>query len=473
MSLAPNEILVMPVSQLGGLDKVFPAPMPFFKKKEFRRYKDYGPAAVEWWDGHTFSRGSTITGSTMNRGIDPSQRRPTDYHIENGKIFSDTQFYQSEFSVKKQRHRKSVAIDADDFVEVAGFFRTYLTVWNYLVTLDQQGTKLHMALLQTDSTMARHFAESPFYAKKALREYMTRRSMASSPLRHKQLSRLNSIPLDRNDIGLKAPIQSYLDTIGGDLRRLISGRVVRKSDKRYLVSFTFTVPDVIREVDNDKNNPSINFCRDPRLVDIGISFSKKGMSLVVQNAFEDREFFCVKPNVLKDTAKFLNKFLSNLKGKVRCIGMDESYPITGPLLEVRKGLARRCKALEAVGATEFYIPPKLISLGEQYPSGTPFYDKNRLKVWERKLISQHEDYAMIQGLTGAPCLIKVSDGKLVTSKGTEVFPETMANHALLLALAKLDMWHGAISQDSGTCRTVRKGLDRRKEKQLQMTSVMR
>jgi len=465
MTHQTTEFLVYPVSKFEDMGKVFPKPLSFYKKKEFHRKKSCW-SSVEWWDGCVFARGATLNGwGSLNKGIDPIQRRETDYHIEDGRIFSNTEFSDSEFSLRKQRHRKSLGIQDDGIEEVASLFFLYQTIWNYLVFQDQKGTKIQIGLLQTDPIMAQHFSEQPFYAKKILREYVSRRKLAKGPLRHKKEHRLGSMPLDLTlHPALKEQVADYMASLGSDLRRVINCRLVRKSNKRFLLCFTFTVSDVIREVVNDDGDPSINFCRDPRLVDIGISFSNKGMSIVVQNAFEDREFYCVKSDLLKNTAQFINKFLENLKGKTRSIGMDSTFPITGHLLEVRKELSRRLKTLAAVGATEFYLSPKLISFGEQYPSGTPFYDKCHLKVWEKKLLSPHEDFAMIQGLTGAPCLIKVSQGKLITSTGSEVNPETMANHALLLALAKRDMWHGATFLDRGTCRTVRKGLDRRKEK---------
>lgn len=469
MTFQTPEFLVYPVSRLEDLGEVFPEPLKFFKKQEFRRYK--GCQTDEWWDGCHFARGATLTGSgSLNRGIIPEQRRPTDYHIENGRIFSNTEFYESEFSIKKQRHRKSLVVETSSIPEVMQLFEVYQNIWNHIVSVDQTGKRIEMNLIQSFTP---NLSGRPFYAKKTLREYISRRKLSQGPLRHKKLHRLHSIPVDLNTHpALRDQVASYMASIGGDMRRVIHCRLLRKSDKRFLLCFTFTIPDVIREVINDKDKPSINFCRDPRLVDIGISFSPKGVSVVVQNAFEDREFYCIKSDLLKNTAQFINTFLNNLKGRVRSIGMDVNSPITGHLLEVRKELSRRLKTLAAVGATEFYTPPRLVSLGEQYPSGTPFYDKSRLKVWERKLLSEHEEYAMIQGLTGAPCLIKVSQGKLITSRGSDVNPETMANHALLLALAKRDMWHGATFMDRGTCRTVRKGLNRRKEKLQQKTIVL-
>ena len=468
MTFQTTEFPVYPVSQLGDTGKVFPEPLKFFKKQEFRRYK--GCQTEEWWDGCHFARGATLTGSGMNKGIAPIQRRPTDYHIENGRIFSNTEFYESEYTIKKQRHRKSLVVDERSLGLVTNLANLCKNIFNHVVDVDQTGTKVKMNLLQE---LPLSLSERPFYAKKTIREYISRRKLATSPLRHKKLHRLNSMPLDlASHPALQNQVAGYMASIGGDLRRVITCRLVRKSDKRFLLCFTYTVPDVTREVTNSKSEPSINFCRDPRLVDIGISFSNKGMSIVVQNAFEDRKFFCVKSDLLKKTAQFINTFLNNLKGRVRSVGMDKNFPITGHLLVARKELSRRLRALAAVGATEFYTPPKFVSLGEQYPSGTPFYDKTRLKVWERKLLSEHEEYAMIQGLTGAPCLIKVSQGKLITSKGSDVNPETMANHALLLALAKRDMWHGATFMDRGTCRTVRKGLNRREEKLQQKTIVL-
>jgi hypothetical protein len=469
MTFQTPEFLVYPVSRLEDVGKVFPEPLNFFKKQEFRRYK--GCQTEEWWDGCNFARGATLTGSgSLNKGIIPEQRRPTDYHIENGRILSNTEFYESEFSIEKQRHRKSLVVEVSCNSEVTQLFEAYLDIWNHVVSVDQTGKKVEMSLFQS---LGPSLSTRPFYAKKTIREYISSRRLSNGPLRHKKLHRLHSIPVDLNTHpALRDQVAGYMASIGGNMRRVIQCRLVRKSDKRFLLCFTFTTPDVIREVINDKGEPSINFCRDPRLVDIGISFSYKGISVVVQNAFEDREFYYIKSNLLKNTAKFINKFLNNLKGRTRSVGMDMNFPITGHLLEVRKELSRRLRTLAAVGATEFYTPPRLVSLGEQYPSGTPFYDKFRLKVWERKLLSGHEEYAMIQGLTGAPCLIKVSQGKLITSKGSDVNPETMANHALLLALAKRDMWHGATFLDRGTCRTVRKGLNRRKEKLQQKTIVL-
>jgi hypothetical protein len=459
MTFQTTEFLVYPVSTLERMEKVFPEPLKFFKKQEFRRYK--GCQTTEWWDGCNFSRSSSL-----NEGIIPEQRRTTDYYVEDGRIFSDAEFYATEFSIQKQRHRKSLAVCPKGLSEGLKLVGNYKNIWNHLVDLDQSGTKVEMKLLPS-------LAGRGLYTKKTLREYVSRRKLAKSPLRHKKLHRVNSVPLnlDAHPI-FRDQVADYMNSIGSDLRRVIHCRLVRKSDTRLLLCFTFTVSDVIREVINDKGDPSINFCRDPRLVDIGVSFSSKGMSIVVQNAFEDREFYCVKSDLLKNTAKFINTFLSSLNGRVRSVGMDQNFPITGHLLEVRKELSRKLKTLAAVGAMEFYTPPRLVSLGEQYPSGTPFYDKTRLKVWERKLLSEHEDYAMVQGLTGASCLVKMSQGKLITHKGSEVSPETMANHALLLALAKRDMWHGATFMDRGTCRTVRKGLNRRKEKLQQKKIVL-
>ena len=39
----------------------------------------------------------------------------------------------------------------------------------------------------------------------------------------------------------------------------------------------------------------------------------------------------------------------------------------------------------------------------------------------------------------------------------------MANHTLHQAMAKWDMWHGATFLSRASCRTVRKGLNRKRE----------
>ena len=464
-----TQFLVKNIRTVGDLSRVFPNPMPFFKKGEFRRYRSVFMDA-EWWDGSCWSRGATPGGAGLIKGLPPCERKHTDYSVEDGKVILASHFYKEEFSIKKQRHRKSIVIK--DFAHLVPLFNLYLELWNHLVDLDQQGQHLGKDLLKRDPKLALAFAETPFYASKTLKEYLSRRSRSKTPLRYKSLHRLNSIPMALpNHPELASLISDYLKPLGLDLRRVVSSRLVRKSDKRFLVSFIFTISDVIKEVNLDDS--SLNYCRDPRLVDIGCSFSSKGLSIVVQNAFEDREFFTVSTDVLEKTKNFLDSFLKEISGKVRSISLDGSSVTPNNLLEVKKELSRRCRTLKAVGAAEFYVTPRLVSLGEQYPKDTPFYDSKHLKVWERKLLSDNADYATIMGLTGAPCLVKYHKNSLVTSSGNPVIPEVMANHALQLALAKYDMWHGATFMDRGTCRTVRKGLDRSKEKVQQKASVFR
>ena len=460
---------VKTIKAVKDLPMVFPEPMPFFQKGEFRRYKSVMMDA-EWWDGSLWSRGATSGGSGLLKGIAPCERKHTDYSVEDGRVQFSSEFFKEEFSIKKIRHRKSLGLKEINGLEQV--FKYYLATWNILVTLDQQGTHLGRELFVSQPTLALLYAENPFYAVKALKEYLRRRVQASSPLRHKRLQRLNSIPLLLKDYpAIQVEVAKYLKTVGADLRRVVSSRLIRKSDKRYLVSFTFTAPNVVREVNLEDS--SLNFCRDPRLVDIGCSFSDKGLSVVVQNAFEDREFFTISSELITNVKNFLDKFFKEINGKVRSLSLDGSSIIPKNLVGIHKEFTRRCGVLKAVGAIEFYLTPRLISLGEQYPKDTPFYDSKHLKVWERKLLSENEEYATISGLTGAQTLVKYTSNGLISHTGAKVLPETMANYALQLALAKYDMWHGATFMDRGTCRTVRKRLDRRKEKAQQKTSVFR
>jgi hypothetical protein len=303
---------VKTIKATSDLPRVFPEPMPFFQKGEFRRYKSVMMDA-EWWDGSVWSRGATSGGSGLLKGIAPCERKHTDYSIEGDKIAFSSEFCKEEFSIKKIRHRKSIGLK--DIIGMEAMFQDYLKAWNLLVDLDQKGIQLGRGLLKTDSNLARAFAESPFYTLRALKEYLKRRGRSSSPLRHKRLHRLNTVPLDlRNYPGIQSEVALYLKSVGSDLRRVVSTRLVRKSDKRFLVSFTFTAPDVVREVNLEDS--SINFCRDPRLVDIGCSFSEKGLSIVVQNAFEDREFYTISPALLENVKNFLDKFFKEIKGKV-------------------------------------------------------------------------------------------------------------------------------------------------------------
>ena len=462
-----TRITVETIKAMSDLPGVCPEPLPFFKKGEFRRYKSKFMDA-EWHDGSGWSRGATAGGAGLLKGIAPCERKHTDYQIEDGRVVSASNFFPEEYSEKTRRFRKSLPIQS--FESVEALFLAYLAAWNRLVTLDQRGSPLGKNLLRDDVEMGRIGQECPFQALRATKEYLNRRKGATGPLRHKRLHRLNSIPMDLKSLpGVQTLISDFMKTQDSDLRRVISCRLVRKSNKRYLVCFTYA-NKTIREVDLSDN--SINFCRDPRLVDMGCAFSEKGLSIVTQDAYEGREFYTVSSDVLKNVKRFLNTFFKEFEGKVRSISLDGSDTLPSNMRQVHKEFVRRCNTLKAVGAIEFYLSPKLVSLGERYSQSLPYYHPNHLKVWEYKYMKEFLNYTIITGLTGVPYLVRNSDQGIQNHKGEKVGPELMANYVLQLALAKHDMWHGATFMDRGTCRTVRKRLDRNKEKAQQKTSVL-
>ena len=418
-----------------SLNLPFPAPLKFFVRKEFKRYK--GHFSDEWWDGKLWHRGNTTDQHGLFRGISPELRVETDYHTdENNQICSNSEFFPSEYTVKNQRRRKSVTLTPDLTVDSEQAFLCYLAVWNQLVTMDKAGIPLNPPSENNKSVY---------------REYQEKRAKASGPLRYKSFKRLSSIPIP-TDFKTKQIVGEVID-----FRRFISGRILKRSKKKYQISFVYSEKRV-REVNLEQN--TINSCRDPRLRDIGVAFSKQGISIVTQDAFDQRKYFIIKADTIKNTRNFIKEFFKNLYGKVRSIALDASCFVPKDLVELRKKFIKQCRTMKAVGAALFYEAPKLIPLGETYRADLPAHNPKHLKVWEKKLFSEVQEYALIQGLTGEPMLVIPGQEGPSLLKGGVVPGLVMANHTLHQAVAKWDLWPGASFLSRASCRTVLNGLKR-------------
>lgn len=423
-----------------SLYQAFTEPLKFFIRKEFRRYKQ-GSFSDLWYDGFLSSRGDTLQMKTgLFQGIPSETRIETDYQAEpDGLVHVNTDFYPSEYTERRQRRRKSVTLPIHLISQLNSLFVKYLAVWNQLVTQDKVGEKIQVTSILTD------------FEKKVYQDYLHRRSKSNSPLRYKTLAHLRSIPIPI-ELNIKPIIKKSID-----YRSFISGRIIKRSNKKYQISFIYSETK-IREV--DLKNHTLNPCRDPRLKDIGLAFSKQGLSIVTQDAFEGRKYFIIKSDVIKKTKNFIQEFFKSIHGKVRSIALDSSCSMPKDLVELRKKFVKKCRTMKAEGAAMFYEAPKIVPLGEVYSENLPAHNPNHLKVWEKKALSEVKDYALIQGLTGEPMLVTPGPNSLLTFMGGEVPGLIMANHTLHQAAAKWDMWHGATFLSRASCRTVRKGLNR-------------
>ena len=422
-----------------NLAEAFPEPLKFFVRKEFRRYR--GCQTDQWWDGSLWSRGETSDQSGLFQGIPPELRVETDYQVTaEGRIQANSNFSPSEYSQIKQRRRRSLTIPTPFLPQIRSLFLTYLNIWNELVTLDKANKLIGVS------------SEADLFERKVVREYIKRRSMSNGPLRYKNLDTLNSIPVVHDQLDLRPLIKQV-----ADLRSYISGRIIKRSNRKYQISFVYSE---VRIKEVDLSDDTINFCRDPRLRDVGVAFSSQGLSVVVQNALDGRKYFTIKPEVLANTKNFLDSFFSNINGKVRSVALDSSCSVPKYLVELRKKFIKKCRTMKAEGAAAFYEAPKLIPLGQTYRDDLPAHDPRHLKVWAKKAFKEVKDYALIQGLTGEHMLVEPSLKGPIAVNGRVVSGLVMANHTLLQAMAKWDMWPGATFLSSASCRTVRKGLNR-------------
>ena len=102
------------------LSLAFPQPLKFFKGKEFRRYL----GNRLWWDGHLWHRGTPLGQEGPSKGISPELRIESDYHVEeDGLIHANTDFFPSEYSLRKQRRKKSIKAPTESQAER---FHTFL-----------------------------------------------------------------------------------------------------------------------------------------------------------------------------------------------------------------------------------------------------------------------------------------------------------------------------------------------------------
>ena len=157
--------------------QAFPPPLKLFLRQEFRRY--LGATSDLWWDGSIWHRGTPLEQQGTSKGIPPELRIETDYQVEDdGLIHVNTDFYPSEYTVRKQRRKKTLTLPLQK-----QRFEDYLGEWNKLVTLDR-------AKILPTSSLGQSSLE-----KKVLKDYQQKRSKAKGPLRYKSFSRLCSIPI--------------------------------------------------------------------------------------------------------------------------------------------------------------------------------------------------------------------------------------------------------------------------------------
>lgn len=396
----------------------------FITKEQKHRLSPYSP---EWWDRSAFSRGNTA----LHNGITPSLRVETDYSETPEGLRCSSDFYPSEFTSRTIRRRKTLKLSSD----LNSLFFLYHSVWNRLVDLDQRKSLLGLPILQEDLELRRLSEINPLFVKKTLREYQQRRNLASSPLRRKRYGRVKSIPFIRET----TPEAWKRVKERVDHRRFIYGRLV-KQGKKFSIRFSFS--EKIEKEVNLRTN-TIKGCRDPRLVDVGISVSPKGAYLVVQNPYEERRFFFIPSSILVNTKQFLENFFNYIAGKVRSLSLSDS---TDPRIRpIVKAIERRGRTLAAVGATEFSLIPSLVPLGGiKRPN------------WERKFLKPFASKIQIQGLTGESLLIEQTSEGMIDHRGRLVSGYVLANHALASGLAKKGMSHGATFLSGGISRTVHK-----------------
>jgi hypothetical protein len=407
-----------PISNFPAL----PEPAGYFRKGEKLHWYQSPASGIQYESGLIHNRSSNAFRSCGSGGIFPELRRETDYRDQDGDIVFQAPFEKSDYSERLQRRRELLHLSSEASRGLLNHFKAYQTGWNQLVLLDRSG--------------------QPVRAKsgdRLTRDYLNRRKLSAHPLRTKTFCRVCSIPVTPE---IKAELKKYLNL---DWRYVISMRLLRRGHRVLLA--VIHKETQIREVDLEKRK--IRHCRDPRLCDMGICFSPNGMAVRIQNPTEDHQNYFVP--VANLTKQLINQLLTQIAGKIRVVALDPICPESCRGLKTY--LTRKLRTLQAEGAIEFRLP-RLVSLGAKY-NNLPQHHPLHLKVWQKNLIKEWFDYSQILGLTGRPLMVKPSNGTLIGADSRQVKPLTRANHVIQMALAKMDLWHGATFLRSRSWQRVR------------------
>lgn len=376
-----------------------------------------------------------LRGDSRN-GIPPEIRRETDCRDYDGVLTMRTPFYPSEYSESTLRLRHFEKLPKDLSKALLRHFQAYQTRWNELVALDRSGIRVRA--VSGDRTA---------------RDYVRRRRLASHPLRTKSWSRVHSIPVTA-DIRRELRPHLYLDW------RKVQGLRLLRFGRKVVLSYTLKETR-IREVDLEER--TIKSCRDPRLCDLGISFSDKGMAFSLQTPTDNHISDFTPKHLL--TKQSLLEFTREMVGKIRVVALDPVCPAS--MRDLKSYLTRKLRALQAEGTIEFRTP-RWISLGDKYD--LPARHPDRPPAAIRKLMRENYPYCQILGLTGSPLLVKEVEGGLVGADGRQIDPLTRANHVIQSVMAKLDLWHGATFLRSVNSQSVHKAF-RRYQCELQREGV--
>jgi hypothetical protein len=402
---------------LPGSNLSLPSPAKYFRKGE-RHFHYLAPTTGLWWDGNLGTRGDTVS------GIPPELRRESDYRDVEGVVTLRSPFYPSEYTEQTLRRRKVTKLSKDASGPLLQHFQTYRDEWNRLVRLDRAST---LKLNRGDRTH---------------RDYSHRRGQ--HPLRLKSKRRVSSIPITP---AIRAVLKQHLKL---DWRTVQSPRLIRFGKQ---VALSYVSKEThIHEVNLEDR--TLNSCRDPRLCDVGVCLSQKGMTLQVQNPTDDHQGFHTPIGQLGKQS--IDSLVAELRGKARVVALDPYCP--PQLRDTKAYLIRKLRTLQAEGAIEFRSP-RLALLGATYQN-LPSYHPQHLKVWQRNHMKEWFDYARIQGLTGRSLMVKEAGGNLVGVDGRQIHPLTRANHILQSAMAKLGLWHGATFLRSVSGQRVRSAFHR-------------
>ena len=373
------------------------------------------------WNGSFQCRGD------HRNGIALEHRQETDWKDQDGRIVLQAPLDTFDYTEQTKRVRTIEKLPVEASRNLLPFFRVYLEGWNRLVALDRSGASV-----------------KAIHGDRLTRDYVTRRKNSQHPLRTKSWSRVCSIPVTAE---IKAVLKQHLKL---DWRTTSGLRLIRYGQR---VALAYVHKEIqIREVDLEQN--SLNSCRDPRLCDMGICLSPYGMTLMLQNPTDDHQGFHIP--IANLTKAFIDKLVADMNGRIRSVMLDPICP--NNLRTIKTHLVRRLRTLQAEGAIEFRSP-KLVSLGAVYKD-LPQHDPLHLKVWQRKLMEEFFDYTRILGLTGAPLMVRESDGVLRGVNDRQIDPLTRANHVLQSGLAKMDLWHGATFLRSRPSHRVRSAFNR-------------
>lgn len=323
-----------------------------------------------------------------------------------------------------QTRRHLVKLSRSASKGLLSLFRDYQEGWNALVHQERSGTPVRVRAPRHLTGMDR----------KLQRDYVKRRQGASHPLRLRSWHRTVSIPVTKQTQALlKAEIPI-------NFRKATRLRLLRFGDQ---VALSYVLKE---EAAVTRPNPFQS--------DLGICLTESGMTLVVSTPGDLKKGWHVPAEQL--TTKVLNQIVQQMRGRIRVVGLDPTYPAA--MRGINTYLTRKFRNLQAEGAIKFRSP-KRVSLGEKYLN-LPEWHPSHLALWQKKLIRGHAEYSQIMGLTGRPLLVKEAAGDLVGVDGRQISPLTRANDVVQTVLAKLDQWHGATFLDSRNRTRVQSAFNR-------------